>query len=89
MKKALFIEGIHNGHNPVQCGSTMTIRDLIDWLEETASVLGDDAPVYLRNDNGYTYGSINDYYFNTGKFDNDHAELDEEWCGCIYDREVD
>lgn len=37
---------------------TLTIRELIEALEEQAEELGDDAPVYLSHDNGYTFGGI-------------------------------
>lgn len=52
--KALFIDGKRNGYGIDQCGRTLTVGELIALLEE----YDDDRPVYLRNDNGYTYGSI-------------------------------
>ena len=57
--KALFIEGRRNGYNPAQCGNTMTVADLMAYLEQ----FDEDTQVYLKNDNGYTYGSIDDYSF--------------------------
>ncbi len=51
---ALFINGKRNGYNTKQCGETLTVRELIEEL----SYYDNDTPVYLRNDNGYTYGSI-------------------------------
>lgn len=51
----MFIEGNRNGYDPDQCGKTMTVGELIEYLSE----FDEDRPVYLRNDNGYTYGSIN------------------------------
>jgi hypothetical protein len=57
--KALFIEGRRNGYNPSQCGSTMTVGDLIAYLEQ----FDEDAQIYLKNDNGYTYGSIDEMSF--------------------------
>jgi len=53
----VFIEGTRNGYNPNQCGRTMTVKELIEYLEQ----FDEDAKIYLKNDNGYTYGSINDY----------------------------
>lgn len=50
----LFIEGKRNGYNIEQCGETLTVGELIELLSE----YDEDTPVYLRNDNGYTYGSI-------------------------------
>lgn len=59
----LFIEGKRTGYAPEQCGETLTAKQLanailnqIEWGN-----LDPDAPVYLCNDNGYTYGEINDY----------------------------
>lgn len=50
----LFIEGKRNGYDIEGCGKTLTVGDLIELLSE----YDEDAPIYLRNDNGYTYGSI-------------------------------
>lgn len=56
----LFISGKNNGYGTDQCGKTLTVGELIEILQE----YDEDSPVYLRNDNGYTYGSItrNDIY---------------------------
>lgn len=51
---AIYIEGNRNGYSPYQCGRTLTVGELIEILEQ----YDEDRPVYLRNDNGYTYGSI-------------------------------
>lgn len=51
---ALFIEGRRNGYAPTQCGATLTVGELIDLLSD----YDEDLPVYLNNDNGYTFGSI-------------------------------
>lgn len=50
----VFIDGRRNGYSPDQCGRTLTVQELIGVLEE----MEPDAKVYLKNDNGYTYGSI-------------------------------
>lgn len=55
----LFIEGRRNGYDPEQCGRTMTVRELIEFLEQ----FDEDAEVFLRNDAGYTYGSIDERSF--------------------------
>ena len=55
----LFIEGRRNGYAPDQCGRTMTVGDLIDWLGQ----FDEDAEVFLINDGGYTYGSIDEHSF--------------------------
>ena len=52
--KAIFIEGRRDGYAPSQCYETLTVKELIEVLEQ----YDEDMPVYLRNDNGYTYGSI-------------------------------
>lgn len=57
MKKALFINGNRDGYSPDQCGRTLTVGELIELLQD----MDEDRPVYLRNDKGYTYGSITEY----------------------------
>lgn len=79
MKRALFINGNRNGYNPNQCGKTFTIAELIQELEEIAEEVGEDAPVYLRNDSGYTYGNITFGDLNRGAFDNDKSRVLEDW----------
>lgn len=59
MAKALFIEGRRNGYSPDQCGRTMTVEELIGWLEQ----FDYDSPVYLTNDRGYTFGNITETSF--------------------------
>lgn len=54
MKKILYINGNRNGYSPDQCGRTLTVGELLDILSE----FDEDRAIYLRNDNGYTYGSI-------------------------------
>lgn len=60
---ALFIEGKRNGYGIDQCGRTLTAGELIEIL----SGFDEDIPIYLRNDNGYTYGSITEYDINTAE----------------------
>ena len=54
---ALFIEGRRSGYSPDSCGRTMTVGDLIEYLSQ----FDEDMPVFLKNDNGYTYGEIKHY----------------------------
>ena len=68
----LFIEGRRNGYNPAQCGRTMTVGDLIAYLEQ----FDEDTEIYLINDRGYTYGSIDEMSFE----EHDDEEGDEECC---------
>lgn len=52
--RPLYIEGRREGYGIDQILHTMTVGELIDYLEQ----FDEDAPVYLKNDGGYTYGSI-------------------------------
>lgn len=52
--KYLTIETRRNGYGVDQCGRTLTVAELIDYLSQW----GEDMPIYFSNDNGYTYGSI-------------------------------
>ncbi|WP_417342044.1 hypothetical protein [Evtepia gabavorous] len=61
--KALFIDGKRNGYGPDQCGRTLTVGELIEILED----FDEDRPVYLRNDSGYTYGSITERDINAAE----------------------
>lgn len=61
--KPLFIEGKRNGYGPDQCGRTLTVGELIEILSE----FDEDRPVFLRNDNGYTYGSIREEDINAAE----------------------
>lgn len=70
--KALFIEGRRNGYSPDQCGYTITVADLMAYLEQ----FDEDTPVYLKNDNGYTYGSIDEMSFE--EQDDEDEEGDED-----------
>lgn len=55
----LYIEGRRNGYDTDQCGKTMTVGELIEFLEQ----FDEGAEVFLKNDNGYTYGSITESSF--------------------------
>ena len=63
----LIINANHNGYAPEQCGRTMTVAELMSYLEQ----FDDGLPVYLSHDNGYTYGSITE-----GDFED--MDVDEE-----------
>ena len=69
MNNVLFINGKRNGYSPEQCGRTLTVGELIDILQG----YDPDMEVYLKNDNGYTYGSITDYDVY------EDEEEEEEW----------
>ena len=53
----LMIDAKREGYDTEQCGKTMTVSQLIFFLEQ----FEDDTPIYLRHDGGYTYGSITEY----------------------------
>ena len=63
----LFIQNVRSGYNPEQCGNTMTVAELIEYLEQ----FEEDTKVYISNDNGYTYSAIRENHF----FENEG----EEW----------
>ena len=48
------IDGRRDGYAPSQCGNTMTVGQLIDFL----SGYDEDMFVYINNDDGYTYGRV-------------------------------
>lgn len=50
----LYINGKRNGYGIDQCGETLTVGQLMEILQDYE----EDMPIYLCNDNGYTYGSI-------------------------------
>lgn len=53
----VFISGKRNGYDPEQCGRTLTAGELIELLSE----VDEDTPIYIKNDNGYSFGSITEY----------------------------
>lgn len=59
----LYINAHRTGYAPEQIRHTMTVAELIAALED----FPEDAPVYLKHDNGYTYGGIN------------FSDLEEDW----------
>ncbi len=57
--KTLLIDAKREGYALDQCGRTMTVGELMDWLDQ----FDDDCQVYLSHDNGYTYGTVTEYDF--------------------------
>lgn len=55
----LYIEGRRDGYSTDQISRTMTVAELMNFLEQ----FDEDAEIYLRNDNGYTYGSVTESSF--------------------------
>ncbi len=58
------------GYSTAQCGSTMTVQEMIDCLPE----FDPEAKIYFSNDNGYPYGSIHDYLFYEGYEEDENEE---------------
>lgn len=66
----LFINANRDGYSPDQCGKTMTVGELINYLME----FDEDAEIFLKHDNGYTFGSITENDFEEDNDDNDDEE---------------
>ena len=64
----LLINAKRNGYAPDQCGKTMTVGEMMRYLED----FDPDDKIYLSHDNGYTYGSITERDFD------ENEEMDEE-----------
>ena len=77
-RKALYINANKNGYVPSECGGTLTVGELIELLEDYE----EDRQVYLRFDNGYTYGSISHYDVveaeDVGEFLGDYIDEEED-----------
>ncbi|MCR5453185.1 MAG: hypothetical protein K6F00_11215 [Lachnospiraceae bacterium] len=72
MKEAVFINGNRNGYAPSQCENTCTVEELIEFLQD----YNPKAKVFLRNDEGYTYGSIDIDDIYSGKYNEDKTIID-------------
>lgn len=68
--KFLAINGNRDGYGPDQCGRTLTVRDLIEELQQ----FDDDLPIYLVNDGGYTYGAV------TSPFEEVYGDDEDDVC---------
>ena len=67
--RVVYIEGRRNGYGTDQCGKTMTVGELIAFLE----MFDEEAKVYLKNDNGYTYGSVTESSFEEDSTEDEEA----------------
>ena len=70
-KRALFVETERYAYSPDDISETYTIRQLIQHLDEMGNQIGFDSPVFLSNDNGYTYGAIRDESILEGGFNDE------------------
>ena len=59
----LFIDGKRSGYTPEQCGETLTVGQLLATLQQAirCGELSADMPIYISNDDGYTYGELSEY----------------------------
>ncbi|MBR1736653.1 MAG: hypothetical protein IJ736_06500 [Firmicutes bacterium] len=71
MKKAIFLHTNQNGYEPDQCGRTMTVEELISLLSEFEP----DKEVFLKNDDGHTYGNIRESDFAIEEYDDNADRL--------------
>ena len=77
--RAIYIEANRNAYNPIQCEhGAMTVGELIECLTEIGEAYGFDARVFVRNDGGYTYGSVGWEDVSEGGYDGSRAWLGEE-----------
>ena len=68
--KELILHTHRDGYGTDQIERTMTVGDLIDFLQE----LDPEMPVYTGHDNCYTYGPIRE-----DMFEERGTEENEEW----------
>ena len=69
MAHALFINAERQGYASDQIRNTMTVGELISYLEQ----FEEDTPVYLKHDRGYTYGAIKE-----SRFEDEDVEADAD-----------
>lgn len=77
MANVVFIDAERTGYTPSQVDETTTVRELERTFRSLANEYGDDMPVYLRHDNGYTYGGITGWVIEVEDCD-DVDEWDED-----------
>lgn len=74
-REVLLIEGRREGYSFSQIRRTMTVGELIDYLEDYDR----DTLVYLNNDNHYTYGGITTSSFSYGEVNESQYEGHESY----------
>ena len=70
----LTIEAHRDGYSVDQVYETMTVGDLIYFLEDYP----EDTPVYISNARGYTYGGISEDDLSLKSVEEEEEEEDEE-----------
>ncbi len=71
MTQILYLNAMREGYGIDQIHRTMTVGDLICFLEQ----YDEDTKVYLKHDGGYTYGGITECRFEE---EDDFEEEEEE-----------
>ena len=74
-REILLIEGRREGYSFSQIRRTMTVGELIDFLEDYDR----DTLVYLNNDNHYSYGGITTSSFSSGEVNESQYEGHESY----------
>ena len=69
MANDIYLEAMREGYNPGQVPRTMTVGELIGFLED----FDPDSKIYLRHDSGYTYGGIVDH-----RFEEDEGDYEDD-----------
>ena len=70
----ILIEAQRQGYDTDQVGDTITAGELIKILEEYE----EDTPIFISNDNGYTYGSIKNWDIKE-EYDKEDEEYEEDY----------
>ena len=70
----LIINARREGYATDQCPGTMTVGDLINFLQE----FNESTPVFLSHDNGYTYGSVRQSDFKEREEPREEIESEEQ-----------
>ena len=74
MKQVLYINAEREGYAIDQIRNTMTVGELISYLEQ----FDEETPVYLKHDRGYTYGAIKESRFEDEEIEEEEVEEDDE-----------
>ena len=70
MASNIIIDVERTGYAPYQCGRTMTVNELIEFLENNCD---GDEEIYIGHDRRYTFSAIRE-----GDFDLDYEEDEDE-----------
>lgn len=71
---ALIMNTTRSGYNPSQCYSTMTVGELIEFLQQ----YDPETKIYTAHDRKYTFGEIRESQFEEYYEDEEDEDLDEE-----------